>query len=58
MNVVKTIGVLLLLLHCYLLLETFFWQEPIMPLWRFFLGVFGSILGIIAGLILINLQKK
>jgi len=58
MKYTKTLGVLLLLLHLYLFVETFFWQGPVMPAWRFFLGIVGAIAGITAGIYLINSRKS
>ncbi|MEL0301635.1 MAG: hypothetical protein VW976_07110, partial [Flavobacteriaceae bacterium] len=54
MKFTKLLGVLLLLLHLYLFVETFFWQGPPMPTWRFFLGILGSLMGIIAAVFLID----
>jgi hypothetical protein len=57
MNFTKLLGVLLLLLHLYLFVETFFWQGPPMPTWRFFLGILGSLMGIIAAVFLIDSKR-
>jgi len=57
MNFTKLLGVLLLLLHLYLFVETFFWQGPPMPEWRFFLGILGSLMGIIAAVFLIDSKR-
>ena len=54
MKYTKLLGFLLLLLHLYLFLETFFWQGPPMPSWRFLLGIFGSLIGISAAVFLID----
>lgn len=49
----KLIGGMLVIFHGYYFLETFFWQGPIMPAWRFLLGVFGSLLGVVFGFYLV-----
>ena len=54
----KIFGLFLCLSHAYYFLETFTWQGPIMPAWRFFLGVFGSFAGISIGIYLLRLKKK
>ena len=54
MKFTKLTGSLTLLLHLYLFVETFFWQGPPMPTWRFFLGILGSLIGIIADVFLID----
>ena len=48
----KLIGGMLVIIHGYYFLETFFWQGPIMPAWRFLFGVLGSMLGVFYGLYL------
>ena len=58
MKYAKLLGALLLLLHLYLFIETFFWQGPPMPSWRFLLGIFGSLLGIVAAIFLIDAKGK
>lgn len=58
MKYAKLLGALLLLLHLYLFFETFFWQGPPMPSWRFFLGIFGPLIGIAAGIYLIDSKGK
>ena len=58
MKYTKSLGALLLLLHLYLFAETFFWQGPPMPSWRFFFGIFGSLIGIAAAAFLINYKGK
>lgn len=58
MKYAKSIGTLLLLLHLYLFVETFFWQGPPMPSWRFLLGIFGSLIGISAAVFLIDSKGK
>lgn len=57
MKFTKLLGVLLLLLHLYLFVEIFFWQGPPMPTWRFFLGILGSLMGIIAAVFLIDSKR-
>ena len=58
MSIKKISGVFLFILHAYYFLETFFWQGPIMPTWRFFLGVFGSLAGIGIGVYLLTSDDK
>ena len=58
MKYAKILGGILLLLHLYLFLETFFWQGPPMPSWRFLLGIFGALIGIAAGVFLIDSKQK
>lgn len=58
MKYAKSLGTLLLLLHLYLFVETFFWQGPPMPSWRFLLGIFGSLIGISAAVFLIDSKGK
>lgn len=58
MKYAKLLGALLLLLHLYLFIETFFWQGPPMPSWRFLLGIFGSLLGIAAAIFLLDAKGK
>ena len=54
----KLFGLFLCLIHTYYFLETFMWQGPVMPAWRFFLGVFGSFTGIGIGVYLLSLKAK
>ena len=58
MKYAKLLGALLLLLHLYLFIDTFFWQGPPMPSWRFLLGIFGSLLGIAAAIFLLDAKGK
>lgn len=57
MKYAKPMGVIMIVLHAYFFLETFFWQGPIMPAWRFFLGVFGPLMGVVCGVYLIEGKK-
>ena len=43
----KVLLVVIILSQILFFLETFFYQGPIMPQWRFFLGVFSPIITII-----------
>ncbi|MGB1448705.1 MAG: hypothetical protein ACPG8F_02600 [Flavobacteriaceae bacterium] len=54
MKYAKILGFFLLLFHFYLFFETFFWQGPAMPSWRFILGIIGAVAGMGAGGYLIN----
>lgn len=58
MKITKISGLFLCLVHAYYFLETFFWQGPIMPAWRFLLGVLGSFVGIGIGVYLLALKDK
>ena len=58
MKFAKLLGVILLLLHLYLFVETFFWQGHAMSTWRFFLGILGSLMGIVAAVFLIDSKGK
>lgn len=54
----KVFGITLLLFNFYLLLENLFWQGPIMPQWRFFLGIIGPIIGTLSGVLIFNQSKR
>ena len=54
----KVFGITLLLFNFYLLIENLFWQGPIMPQWRFFLGIIGPIIGILSGVFIFNQSKR
>ena len=43
----KVLLIVIILSQILFFLETFFYQGPIMPQWRFFLGVFSPIITII-----------
>lgn len=54
----KLFGTTLILFNFYLIIENLFWQGPIMPQWRFFLGIIGPIIGIISGRFILDQSKR